>query len=46
MPLTGDSPDGDGLAAGGAGGGEDVRPWPPLGAGGVAWIGAAGDGAG
>lgn len=41
MPLTEDSPDADGLAAGAAGGGEDLRPWLPLGTDGVAWVGAA-----
>ena len=30
----------DGLAAGAAGGGEDLRPWLPLGTDGVAWVGA------
>ena len=44
MPLTGDSPDGDGRAAAGAGGEEEERPWNPLGPGGVARVGAAWDG--
>ena len=46
MPLTADldSPDAEGLAAGGAGGGDEGRPWPPLGTDGVARAGVAGAG--